>query len=308
MDPHVRLTRAAQLLTEYKRMEKRLESQKQILKTAQENQKMLEKKMLSEGKDLEKLDGISLLNLWHSIRASKDLAREKEMQEYLAAKMKYEEATVTVQQLEADIRSIENKLQSVENPVQEYQEALKAKENYLLKSGNTTIQRIFDLDEKLGRLQAEKQELLEARAAGQSAGSGLARVADILNSASGWGALDIVGGGLLITAIKHSRINDANRELKKTQALLQRFQRELEDVNLNDTIGISKLSIAADFLLDGLLFDLIAQSQINNAKERVRKAADKVEQINKNLEDLLAQNQQQIEALVVNRNKIIEEG
>jgi hypothetical protein len=308
MDPHERLTRAAQLLTEYKRMEKRLESQKQILKTAQENQKMLEKKMLSEGKDLEKLDGISLLNLWHSIRASKDLAREKEMQEYLAAKMKYEEATVTVQQLEADIRSIDNKLKFLGNPVQEYQEALKDKENYLLKSGNPTIQRIFELDEKLGRLQAEKQELQEARAAGQSAGSGLARVADILNSARGWGALDIVGGGLLVTAIKHSRINDANRELKKTRALMQRFQRELEDVNLNDTIGISKLSIAADFLLDGLLFDLIAQSQINNAKERVRKAADKVEQINKNLEDLLAQNQQQIEALVVNRNKIIEEG
>ena len=44
---------------------------------AQENQKLLEKQMLSEGKDLEKLDGISLLNLWHSIRSSKDLAGKK---------------------------------------------------------------------------------------------------------------------------------------------------------------------------------------------------------------------------------------
>ena len=56
------------------------------------------------------------------------------MQEYLAAKMKYEEATANVQMLENDIRRIENKLQSLGNSVEEYQEALKAKENYLLKS------------------------------------------------------------------------------------------------------------------------------------------------------------------------------
>ena len=122
------------------------------------------------------------------------------------------------------------------------------------------------------------------------------------------GAVDILGGGLIITAIKHSRINDAKRELQKTQALLQRFQRELDDVNLKDSLGISKISIAADFLLDGLLFDLIAQSQINKDRERTRKASEKVQEIIKELEQLLAQNQQQIEALMANRNKIIEEG
>jgi uncharacterized protein YlxW (UPF0749 family) len=229
MDPHERLSRAAQLLCEYESLQRRLQSKTQILQTAQENQKLLEKQMLSEGKDLEKLDGISLLNLWHSIRSSKDLAREKEMQEYLAAKMKYEEATANVQMLENDIRRIENKLQSLGNSVEEYQEALKAKENYLLKSGNLAIQRILDLDEKLGRLRAEKLEIQEAIDVGQSANSGLARIAEILKSASGWGAVDILGGGLIITAIKHSRINDAKRELQKTQALLQRFQRELDD-------------------------------------------------------------------------------
>jgi uncharacterized protein YlxW (UPF0749 family) len=192
--------------------------------------------------------------------------------------------------------------------VEEYQEALKAKENYLLKSGNLAIQRILDLDEKLGRLRAEKLEIQEAIDVGQSANSGLARIAEILKSASGWGAVDILGGGLIITAIKHSRINDAKRELQKTQALLQRFQRELDDVNLKDSLGISKISIAADFLLDGLLFDLIAQSQINKDRERTRKASEKVQEIIKELEQLLAQNQQQIEALMANRNKIIEEG
>jgi uncharacterized protein YlxW (UPF0749 family) len=308
MDPHERLSRAAQLLCEYESLQRRLQSKTQILQTAQENQKLLEKQMLSEGKDLEKLDGISLLNLWHSIRSSKDLAREKEMQEYMAAKMKYEEATANVQMLENDIRRIENKLQSLGNSVEEYQEALKAKENYLLKSGNLAIQRILDLDEKLGRLRAEKLEIQEAIDVGQSANSGLARIAEILKSASGWGAVDILGGGLIITAIKHSRINDAKRELQKTQALLQRFQRELDDVNLKDSLGISKISIAADFLLDGLLFDLIAQSQINKDRERTRKASEKVQEIIKELEQLLAQNQQQIEALMANRNKIIEEG
>ena len=122
-----------------------------------------------------------------------------------------------------DIRRIENKLQS---ETREETEAL-SKENYLLKSGNLAIQRILDLDEKLGRLRAEKLEIQEAIDVGQSANSGLARIAEILKSASGWGAVDILGGGLIITAIKHSRINDAKRELQKTQALLQRFQREL---------------------------------------------------------------------------------
>jgi len=69
-----------------------------------------------------------------------------------------------------------------------------------------------------------------------------------LGSAQGWGAVDLLGGGLLTTTIKHSRISDAKNEIDQAQLLLRKFQRELADVkDKNDTIEIGGLATFADF-------------------------------------------------------------
>lgn len=308
MDLHQRLTEAAQSLQEYEKLQSRLQSSIHLLSAAKESRDALHKAMLEEGRDLERLDGVSLLNLWYSLRAVKDETRHKEMQEYHAARFKYEEADSALKTLEAEITQIKNNLNSLSNAPEVYQEALKAKEVFILQSNNTSASLLLDLAQKLGRLEAQNTELEEAIQAGQTSLEALSKVTKSLNSASGWGALDILGGGLIVTAVKHSRINDAQKELKHAQGSLQRFQHELADVQLSDTIDITKISTAADFLLDGLLFDIIVQSQISTAQKRTRQTIDQVKLLIESLQKMLEANYHQIQELVIERNKIIETG
>ncbi|KUG05131.1 hypothetical protein ASZ90_017452 [hydrocarbon metagenome] len=308
MDIHQRLTEAAQSLQEYNKLQSRLESSIHRLSAAKEHRDALYKSMLDEGRDLERLDGVSLLNLWHSLRATKDETRHKEIQEYHTARFKYEEADSAVKTLEAEIEQMKNDLKSQSNAPDVYQGALKAKEEFLLTSSSPSASLLCDMDEKLGSLEAGNSELQEAIQAGQISLEELSKVAKSLNSSSGWGALDILGGGLLITAVKHSRINDAKKELKQAQASLQRFQRELADVQLSDTIDITRISTAADFLLDGLLFDVIVQSQINTARKQTRQTIDQVQMLIEGLQKMLLSNYQHIQELGMERNKIIETG
>ena len=51
----------------------------------------LKKQVYKEGRDVKKLEGLSLPGLFLSILGSKEAQLEKERQEYLAAKLKYDE-------------------------------------------------------------------------------------------------------------------------------------------------------------------------------------------------------------------------
>lgn len=56
----------------------------------------------------------------------------------------------------------------------------------------------------------DMKEINEAIVAGERALNSLYHAQDKLNSAKGWGLLDLLGGGFITGMIKHSRIDDAS--------------------------------------------------------------------------------------------------
>ena len=66
-------------------------------------------------------------------------------------------------------------------------------------------------------------EIDEAIAAGHRALDALAEAADSLDSAKRWGIVDILGGGLITSVIKHSRLGDANYELARAREEIRAF-------------------------------------------------------------------------------------
>ncbi len=308
MDIHERMREAARKQEEQDRFRRRLESTDALLGAESQRRDELKKHMQEEHRDLERLDRIGLVNLWHSIRGSKEEAKEKEMQEYMAAKLNYDKAEASVQALARDSQRLRQELADGADIANEYRQALRAKEEFILRSGGSAGANIFALDEEHGRLKAKIQELQEAIDAGDAAHQALLQVEKNLNSAGNWGILDILGGGLLVTAVKHSSIHEARRELQNAQDLLRCFQRELLDVKTVDAVDIGSLSTAADFLLDGFIFDLIVQSQINSARERIRQTVDKVDTERAGLQHMLEQTRKQLQELGLERNRIIEKG
>lgn len=124
-----------------------------------------------------------------------------------------------------------------------------------------------------------RQEINEAIEAGQRSLMSLKQAKDKLNSARGWGIVDIFGGGFFTDMMKHSKINDASRYLEQAKRDLLRFQRELKDVNLplDLKMEIGGFLSFADFFFDGIVADYLVQSKIANAREQVDDAIMMVE-------------------------------
>lgn len=124
-----------------------------------------------------------------------------------------------------------------------------------------------------------RKEINEAIEAGQRALMSLRQAENKLSSARNWGLVDLFGGGFLTDMMKYSKINDASRYVEQAKWDLQKFQRELKDVNLPTEvkIEIGGFLSFADFFFDGVVADYLVQSKIANARQQIADAIRIVE-------------------------------
>ena len=132
------------------------------------------------------------------------------------------------------------------------------------------------------------KEMREAMEAGQRALSLLERARDCLNSAGNWGIWDMLGGGLLSTFMKQSKMKDAEGLLQEARSALKGFQKELMDVETIAEFHIETgdfLSFA-DYFFDGFIVDWLVQSRISEARRQVEDAVCKVRYILNQLQQM----------------------
>lgn len=130
------------------------------------------------------------------------------------------------------------------------------------------------------------REIDEAIEAGREALAALEDAADSLDSAQRWGIVDILGGGLITSVIKHSRLGDANHALADARAAIARFSRELADVRELEGLNayVSGWNAFFDIAWDNALADLLVQKEISDAADRVDDAIAKVREAVRRLE------------------------
>ena len=250
-------------------MLKQLESNREIFEGKVSEQKAI---MEKEKFDADKLENTSIVTVFYSILGSLDERAKKERGEALAAKLKYDQTVKELEYVEEQIQELNSEKATYTGCEKEYARLFEVKKDMLVKENGDTAAKILDLTEGLNISGAKLKELREAIAAGNSAITSLESVRDSLESAEGWGEWDLFGGGLITDLVKHSRIDDANAEVRITQRLLGQFKTELADINLSaDMIAIDTGSFLcfADFFFDGLIADWMMQTKINESLESV---------------------------------------
>ena len=90
-------------------------------------------------------------------------------------------------------------------------------------------------------IEKEKREAIEA---GRRALNSLQAAKENLNSAKNWGLVDMFGGGFFTTMLKHSKMDQAKRNMDQAKYDLRSFIRELNDVNMACNLNID----TGDFL------------------------------------------------------------
>lgn len=125
------------------------------------------------------------------------------------------------------------------------------------------------------------QEIHEAIHAADDALIALRSAEESLAMASGLGIWDMLGGGFFSSLIKHSKIDQAQREIENARAALRRFRSELADLNqaADFDLDVSGFLRLADYCFDDIFSDLMVQSKIRRGRRQVQQAIAQIEEI-----------------------------
>lgn len=282
---------------------RKIDSMLDELQDEQENLKdkvsELKKVLEKENSDVDKLNKKSLASIFYSVTGKLDDRLEEEQREALAAKLKYSQAMIDLENIEYEIDKLSKERTEYEGCKSQYDSLYIQKKDLLMKSDENTAKKILDITRKLNDSQNRLRELREAISAGNKAADSLNNALGSLNSAEGWGTWDLFGGGLIADLAKHSKLDDTKDEVERAQALLRRFNTELADVRINSDIYIETDGFAkfADFFFDGLIADWFMQSKIRESYENVSSVKDQVENVISRLTQLEAQEEDLIRSL-----------
>jgi len=249
--------------------------------------------------DVEKLDSTNIVSIFYSITGKLEDKKEKEQREALSAKLKHDQASYDLYNIETEISKLTEERENYKGCVNEYNSLYQQKKNLLIKSDSASANKILEMRGKIEDSKRNLKEIKEAVSAGQSAANSLDAALDSLSSAQGWGTWDLLGGGLISDLAKHSHIDDAMSEAERAHQKLREFKSELADVRINydirfETDGFAKF---ADFFFDGLIADWYMQSKIDNSYESIANVKNQVESTIFKLQQIENEGKQYLERL-----------
>lgn len=257
------------------------------LKKANEDYKLLKAKLIrlaaelkKEYNDVQQLEEGGMTALFYSFLGNKVEKLDKEKQEYLSVKLKHENCKNELEQLEKEIEKIKTELAELGEPEIIYKELLDTKRQQIREKKDN---KFMKFEELLEMQFSHKKEINEAIHAGEMALQGLRRAIQALRKAKNWGTFDVLGGGFLATAVKHSNLDDAREIIQTTQVWLNKFKRELSDVHIADfselSVQMDSFSTFADYFFDNLIFDWVVQSKINRSLDGCESVNHQVSEI-----------------------------
>ena len=270
------------------------------LKSKEERSVQLKQVLEKEYHDVEQLDKLNLTALFYSILGNKDKKQEKERQEYLKAKLQYEEAIEEIKLIKRTVEQLRIQINLLKNSEEKYQLLLREKEEFLLSLEDESSKNLQDVIDDINAAALHIQEIEEVLQEAEPALHYLNETFNQLQSAESWGTFDMIGGGLLVTSIKHGKIDEARLGISKAQFYLDNLSRELRDVvlptQLNESIDIGDFDSFGDYIFDGLIFDFIVQEKISKSKSHVQRVYLQVSTIEHMLKNQLQELQNAIKA------------
>ncbi len=271
------------------------------------NEKKLKTTSDKENKDAERLTGNNLSVLFYKIIGRFEEKAEKEQREALSARLHYEQCLLNLEDVRTQIREIEADNEKYIGSEAEYQFFYVEKEKMLRQENGAAAQKIMKLEERIEDNKNNLREIEEAFNAGTDVLESLDRSLKSLGSASNWGVFDMFAGGLITTAVKHSKVDDAAAEAEEAQHRLRLFNAELADVQITNDIcfetgGFLKF---ADFFFDGLIVDWFMQKRIHESAYSIEDVKKQVIETMNKLDELKAVEKEIISKLEKEMKEII---
>lgn len=256
----------------------RLEDARTQLLRAKEERERLQRRIQAargvveeEGEDVEKLEGLSLTGLFARLLGKHEEELAKERKQLALAQLELEQFEGSLAEIEKEIDELEALGPDPLPAWEELQALLTEKERWIAERGGEAARGLFARTEEEGRAREELREVGEAVLAAKQAKRELELCAERLSSAGNWGVVDLMGGGLVTTMIKHGKMDEAKRSAGAAERALRRLDREMRDLGQRAPIELDHQGLErfGDLFFDGLIFDWMTQSKIQRSKDNV---------------------------------------
>lgn len=237
----------------------------------------LAQKLAREERDVSRLEGVSLARVVAAVRGRREEELTRERAETDAARLAVETRRYTIARLAEELDGLQRVAASGPAATARLQELLTAAESG---AESAALRRNA---ERRGELTADITELEEALGAAVEAAHRLQGVQELLHAASGWSTYDtFFGGGLLASAVKHSRLDDATDAAAEARQSLRRLQAELADVGATADVHLPDVSAglrAFDVWFDNVFSDVAVHTRVRDAQHDVADTARAVEAV-----------------------------
>ncbi|MER7363996.1 hypothetical protein [Nonomuraea wenchangensis] len=235
----------------------------------------LEAKLAEEERDVARLEG-GLSAVLARLLGNREERLERERAEAVVARERVEGHRARLAQLEADAAAADAELAVLTPASREYARLLAEKERQLIGSDDPRARELADLGAALDRSIADVRECEEAHQAGRGALDALGVVLGFLNSARNASTFDVLGGGLLVDAYEHDKLNSADQAAWHAQRALDVFSRELADTGVVAARRVMpKVDTRwfVDAFFDNIISDVLKHQRIEKTRDEVNKLA-----------------------------------
>ena len=263
--------------------------------------------LAKEEQDVKKLEKLTLASFWAALRGNKDEELDREQREAYAARLRLQEAERQRDEIQYEIRLRQERIKASETCEQRYEALLREKAEAVRMADPVLAEKLTELEQQELGLVSRKKELDEAISAGRQAMDHIRLALDDLGCAEGWSSWDILGGGLIVDAMKYSSMDDAQRRMEEVQSDLRRYRAELSDVAQTASFDLQPDGFLhfADFFWDNIFADFAVRDKIYQAQDQMQDLKIQISRIQTELERELKETEQGLAALQSEKKELI---
>lgn len=184
----------------------------------------LEKLMVKEQKDVDRLNRGSLSAFFYRASGQMEEKLSKEEAEAYAARVKYETARSELWAVDEDIAARLREIEGLPECEEQYQSLLKSRTEQVKNSGAPEAEQLMRMEKRLSFLKSQNQEIEEALTAGEQALHATEQILEHLEEAKSWGTIDMMGGGIISDVVKYDHLDQVQKQATTLQNSLRSFR------------------------------------------------------------------------------------
>lgn len=242
---------------------------------------------------VERLENLTSSRVLATLRGDLKVQLERERAAVAAVQAEAQDARARLDALRQKIAAGEARLSDLADAHDDYQAALAAKVERA-DADTSHAARLLALAEERSQLLGELREVRETAEVVDEAFAALERAKEKVGSASKWSTYDtFFGGGMVESAIKHHRLDDAVTAVHDADSALDAVRAQLTDIDVKaGWLEVTKRTRTIDIWFDNIFTSLKVRGKIKDMATAVADSHSAVRQV----KDDLADRQRQAEA------------